>query len=224
MFTIEEIIEDNINMQTHSFELKTINIDKYLKMINNKNISFLTTLSNKSKINILYSELNEYNDECLVNAANELLEGGGGIDGYVHQLGGDELMKEIYKIPLNKYNCRLLEGESVYTNGYNLKYKSFIHTVAPYYDDNNNMKYDVMKKCFDSIFNIVIDKNIKFITIPPIGTGFYGFHMYDYTIICINKILQYLDTNLNIGKITLLTNSKLQYNYYKYCFDNIIIK
>lgn len=218
MFSIHEIYDDSNN--THSEELHKINIDKYLFMINNP-IKQINTIY-KNKINILYSDLDNYNDECLVNAANELLEGGGGIDGYVHNLGGKKLMDEIYTIPLNDYNCRLLEGEAIFTNGYNSKYTKFIHTVAPYYDNNNNMKYDIMKKCFDNIFNIVNNKNIKSITIPPIGTGFYGFHMYDFTIICFDKILKNLKLNSKIEKITLLTNSKLQFNYYKFIFDNII--
>ena len=220
MFTICEIEEDSNSINTHSKELQEINIKKYLNMLTST-IKPITTI-NKKKINIIFCDLEDHNDECLINAANELLEGGGGIDGYVHNLGGEKLMNEIYSIPLNKYKCRLLEGESIFTNGYNNKYTKFIHTVAPYYDDFDNMKYDIMKKCFDTIFHIINNKDIKSITIPPIGTGFYGFHMYDFTIICFEKILEHLELNSKIEKITLLTNSKLQFNYYKYYFDNVI--
>ena len=145
--------------------------------------------------------------------------GGGGIDGFVHQLGGSELLEEIKAIPLNNLGCSMLEGEAIFSRGYNEKYKKFIHTVPPYYDDNNNMKIDVMKKCFNSIFDIIIKNNIKSVTIPSIGTGFYGFHMLEYTVICFNAISNFLNANPEFDQITLITNSKLQYSYFNIYFN-----
>jgi hypothetical protein len=194
-------------------------MEKYNKLISGDNYLDMHTKF-KNKINIVYGDLRNFKDECVVNAANELLLGGGGVDGIIHELGGEKLLDEIKKIPLNNYGCRIFEGEAVLTNGYNSLYSKIIHTVAPYYDNNNMMKHSVMEKCFDSIFDIVKKNNIKSLTIVPIGTGFYGFHMYDFTVICMQKICEYL--NNNIEKITLITTSKLQYNYYRIILDDYV--
>jgi O-acetyl-ADP-ribose deacetylase (regulator of RNase III) len=222
LFPIEDAINEYLdNCKTHSVELKNININSYKLMIK-RDEQLDTYTSNKNRINIVFSELDNHSDECFVNAANELLEGGGGIDEYVHQLGGNELLDEIKKIPLNQFGCRLLEGEAILTQGYNNKYKKFIHTVAPYYDEFGCMKHNIMNKCFDSIFALVSNYEIESITIPAIGTGFYGFHMLDFTIICLRKVIQYLDKNPKLKKVTLITNSKLQYNFYSVMFNDYI--
>jgi O-acetyl-ADP-ribose deacetylase (regulator of RNase III) len=219
MFHLDDCI-NNYNNNTHSNELKEKNINEY-KLLISGSIQLDIYTMYKKKIKILYDCIDNYNDECFVNAANELLLGGGGIDEIVHNLGGEKLLNEIKNIPLNMYGCRLLEGEALITNGYNNKYKKFIHTVAPYYDDNNNIKPKILEKCFDSIFSIVKNNNIKSITIPAIGTGFYGFYMHEFTKICFNKVIEHLEKNKEIEQITLITNSKLQYNFYKVYNDYI---
>lgn len=220
MFSYEDC-EKDYNNRVHSNELKEINLESYKRLISIDNQFDMYTRF-KKKINIMYGDLDNYTDECLVNAANELLLGGGGIDEYVHSLGGNALLDEIKKIQLNYYGCRLMEGEAVFTNGYNDRYKKFIHTVAPYYDNNNNIKSDILEKCFDNIFKIVKNKKIKSITIPAIGTGFYGFYMSRFTHICFRKIIDFLEQNTEIEKITLITNSKLQYNFYYVYYNNYI--
>lgn len=220
MFSYTEC-EKDYNNSVHSNELKQLNLKSYNQLISIDNQLDMYTRF-KNKINIIFDELDSYTDECLVNAANELLLGGGGIDEYVHSLGGDALLEEIKKIQLNDHGCRLMEGEAIFTNGYNNKYKKFIHTVAPYYDNNHNIKPDILEKCFDNIFKIVKNRNIKSITIPAIGTGFYGFYMSTFTHICFKKIIDFLEQNSEIEKITLITHSKLQYNFYYVYYNNYI--
>lgn len=79
-----------------------------------------------------------------------------------------------------------------------------------------------MRRCFVSIFDVALAQNIKSLTIPPIGTGFYGFHMYEYTIICFRIIAKFLNANPQIEQITLITNSKLQYSYYNVILNDYI--
>ena len=83
-------------------------------------------------------DIEDHADECLVNAANELLLGGGGVDGVVHKLGGEALIQEVLKIPVNQFGARVMEGQAVKTEEYNESYPKFIHTVAPYYDFDTN--------------------------------------------------------------------------------------
>lgn len=217
MFSKEEITE--YNNTSVSFELHQINCSKYDTMIS-RDMMLDTYTHKKLNISIKYGDIRNHQDQTIVNAANELLEGGGGVDGIIHQMCGNNMLEEIKKIPIRYDGSRIHEGGAIITNAHCDNFEYVIHTVAPYYDSNNCMKHNIMEKCFDSIFKQILSKDIKSITIIPIGTGFYGFHMYDFTIICFRKIIQWLDEK-DI-KITLLTNSKLQYNYYQYFYDTYL--
>ena len=117
------------------------------------------------------------------------------------------MIEEVKKIPLNDQGARIMEGQAVKTEGYNERYPKFIHTVAPYYDfDNNEPKPKVMAQCFDSIFTIVKKDGIKSISIPPIGTGFYGFPYLLYCEISFDRVLHHLVSNPDLTQVTFLTN------------------
>jgi len=219
MFSNEEVIKEYNNYSAHSSELKEINLTKFV-LLDNISTKFI---QDKDKISIEYDSIINMSSDCIVNAANEGLLGGGGVDGVIHQVCGPELNEYIIKnIPANNYGVRISQGESVITPGFKSSFKWIIHTVAPYYDDNGNMKIETMKNTIDSIFNLVDKYELTEIVIPPIGTGFYGFHMFEFTLILFDKIEKYLEKNKNIKKIRIVTNLKLMYNYFKYYFDKKI--
>lgn len=228
MFTNKEVIDDYNLYHTHSAELKQINLDKFellkenienIENKENKEKMFINEID-KSKISVEFNSILNISGECIVNAANEGLLGGGGIDGAIHQACGPKLNEYIIEnIPADNFGGRIYEGESIITPGFNSKFQWIIHSVAPYYDESGNMKLEVMEKTFDSIFEIVDKNNIKEIILTPIGTGFYGFHMYEFTQILFEKIKKNLEKNKKIEKIRILTNLKLMYNYFKFYFD-----
>ena len=222
MFSDKEVIEDYSNYHTHSEELKTINLDKFELLKKSKQKMFMNE-TDKKKISIEFNSILNISGQCIVNAANEGLLGGGGVDGAIHQACGPELKQyAIDNIPADKYGRRIFEGESIITPGFNSKFTKIIHSVAPYYDENDGMKIEVMEKTIDSIFKLVDDENIREIIITPIGTGFYGFHMYEFTMILFEKIKENLEKNKKIEKVRILTNLKLMYNYFKYSFDSLL--
>jgi O-acetyl-ADP-ribose deacetylase (regulator of RNase III) len=222
MFNNKEVIDDYNNYHTHSNELKKINLDKFELLKKNKQEMFINE-TDKNKISIEFNSILNISGECIVNAANEGLLGGGGIDGAIHQACGSELNEYIIEnIPADKFGARIYEGDSVITPGFNSKFTWIIHSVAPYYDEYNNLKIEIMEKTIDSIFELVDEYNIKEIILTPIGTGFYGFHMYEFTKILFEKIKDNLEKNKKIDKIRVLTNLKLMYNYFKYYFNNLI--
>jgi O-acetyl-ADP-ribose deacetylase (regulator of RNase III) len=218
MFSDKLAIEEYLNNKTNSEELKTLNINDY-KRIRGNDIG-LVLKGDKKKIKIIYGKIEDNFGESIVNSANELLLGGGGIDGIIHQLGGEKLIEEVLKIPLNQYGARLMEGESVLTYGYCDNYKYFIHTVAPYYDENGNIKRSIMEKCFDSIFKVAIKNGIKEIIIPPIGIGFYGFPILDFAIISMKKICEY---SSHFDSIKLLSDNKILFNIWYIIYEDYFV-
>lgn len=110
---------------------------------------------------------------AIVNAANEGLLGGGGIDEAIHKAAG----------PLLQFECALatkehglcMPGNTIVTKGYALEASYVLHTVAPYLDEDGKPQEAVFGQCFDTILNASAVHNIASVAVPCIGTGFYGY-------------------------------------------------
>ena len=121
-------------------------------------------------IEIIKADITDLEVDAIVNAANSSLLRGDGVCGAIFKKAGFDLDKECQKIG----HCNT--GEAVITNGYNLKAKYIIHTVAPVWNDNSfkENREELFKNCYYNIFRVAIENNIKTIAIPCIGTGIYG--------------------------------------------------
>lgn len=121
-------------------------------------------------IEIIKCDITDMEVNAIVNAANTSLLRGGGVCGAIFKKAGFDLDKECKQIG----HCNI--GEAVITNGYNLKVKYIIHTVAPIWNDyrNKDNREDLLKSCYYNVFKLAIENNIKTIAIPCIGTGIYG--------------------------------------------------
>eukprot|EP00126_Sphaerothecum_destruens_P014032 Sdes_comp24065_c0_seq1m22129 len=108
---------------------------------------------------------------AIVNAANNSLLGGGGVDGAIHRAAGPELLKE----------CRLLNGcetgKAKITNGYRLPAQYVIHSVGPVYHEYHfeSEAESVLRSCYQNCFRLASDRGLSSIAFPCISTGVYGF-------------------------------------------------
>jgi len=121
------------------------------------------------RINVVIGDITKMDVEAIVNAANNSLLGGGGVDAAIHHAAGPELLEECRRIG----GCPT--GEARITRGYRLLARWVIHTVGPVWKGGFADEDRMLSRSYRSCFNLVRKHGIKSVAFPSISTGTYGF-------------------------------------------------
>ncbi|MCK9328857.1 MAG: macro domain-containing protein [Candidatus Cloacimonetes bacterium] len=156
--------------------------------------------------------------EAIVNAANNSLLGGAGVDGAIHSVAGKELLAECKTIGFCK------TGQAVLTKAYKLKSDFVIHTVGPIWYGGGNNEEHLLSLCYRNVFNIIREKNIKSVAFPAISTGVYKFPVDLATDIALRETREFLKSNINNVKIVFVCYDENTYNVYLNKFNQLFRK
>lgn len=120
-------------------------------------------------VEIAFGDIVTCDTEVIVNAANEMLLGGGGVDGAIHDAAGPGLLAE----------CEIIggcpTGEVRVTGAYDLPFKAIIHAVGPIWHGGNHNEADLLRTCYQNALQAAAHLGAQSLAFPAISTGAFGF-------------------------------------------------
>lgn len=167
----------------------------------------------KKRVELIKGDITSLEVDAIVNAANNSLLGGGGVDGAIHDAAGPDLRTE----------CKGLNGcetgRSKITKGYRLKAKHVIHTVGPVWYGGFRDEHSLLASCYQTSLAIAKEKKIKTLAFPGISTGAYGFPKDIAALIAVNETKRFLNKNSYPEKVIFVTFGNDNYETYRKLLD-----
>jgi O-acetyl-ADP-ribose deacetylase (regulator of RNase III) len=165
-------------------------------------------------IEIVRGDITTLEVDAIVNAANESLLGGGGVDGAIHRAGGPEIMRELDGIRASEGGCPT--GSAVATGAGRLPAKYVFHAVGPVYRDGKHGEPDLLASCYRKCMEQADARGVRTISFPAISAGIYGYPLEDAAEIAVREVRKHLEsTETTVERAIFVLFGKRAYEVYE---------
>ncbi|MCG0278977.1 MAG: O-acetyl-ADP-ribose deacetylase [Thermanaeromonas sp.] len=147
----------------------------------------------QTKLVLIQGDITVQDTEAIVNAANEGLRGGGGVDGAIHRAGGPTIAEECRRIREERGGCPT--GQAVLTSGGQLKARYVIHAVGPVWSGGSRGEDELLASAYRSSLELAREHGIKSIAFPSLSTGAYRFPVDRAARIAMRTVVEYLESH-----------------------------
>jgi O-acetyl-ADP-ribose deacetylase (regulator of RNase III) len=134
-----------------------------------------TSEGSMDRIEIVRGDITTLAVDAIVNAANERMLGGGGVDGAIHRAAGPGLLEACRQILEVRSGVRCPTGEARITAGHNLPARFVIHTVGPVWRGGSHSEPELLASCYRSSLRLAAENGVRSIAFPAISCGVYGY-------------------------------------------------
>ncbi len=166
-----------------------------------------------SRIKLIKGDITQLKVDAIVNAANNSLLGGGGVDGAIHRVGGPAILKECIEIRKRQGGCAT--GEAVVTGGGDLPAKYVIHTVGPVWKGGKINEDVLLEHCYTNSLQLAERYQLNSIAFPNISTGVYHFPKEEAAGIAIQTAKNFLETHILPSEIIFVCFDEENYSIYR---------